>query len=244
MELKRFESELFGKLEDGTDVTLYTIRNSKKMEITLLNLGATLQSVIVPDKIGNPIDVALGYDNPNNYLERNKFLGAIVGRNANRIVGASFTLNGEKYELTRNNGKNNIHSGLDFYKNRIWEVKEKSENSITFTLFSPEGDQGFPGNLQIDVKYTLTEKNELCISYHGTADKDTIVNLTNHSYFNLEGHASGSVLNQKVWIDADAFTMADRESIPTGEITSVENTPMDFCTKKKLAEDFYADYAP
>ena len=172
----------------------------------------------------------LGYDEAAGYEEGDLFFGAIVGRSANRIGGASFELNGVTYQLEKNDNGNNLHSGMDFYNQRMWKVKETADDHITFELDSPDGDQGYPGAVHIEVTYTLTEDNAVKIAYHAVPDADTLINMTNHSYFNMDGHASGDVLDQEVWIDADAFTRADAESIPTGEITPVEGTPMDFRT--------------
>ena len=186
--------------------------------------------------------MVLGYDEAAEYEAGGLFLGATVGRSANRIGGASIEINGKIYELVKNDNDNNLHSGPDFYHNRVWDVKEAEEDHVTFVLESPDGDQGYPGNLHIEVTYTLTEDNAVKISYYGVSDEDTVINMTNHSYFNMDGHASGDVMEQEVWIDADAFTRADKESIPTGEIVPVEGTPMDFRTKKKLGRDIYDDY--
>lgn len=152
--------------------------------------GATLVSILTADKDGRIRDVVLGYDDVAGYEKGGAFFGAIIGRNANRIKGACFTINGKTYELTQNNFKNNLHSGLDFYSKRMWKVEEADEKHIMLTLDSPDGDQGYPGKAHIEVTYTLTDENEVTIHYHGTADADTIFNITNHSYFNLNGHES------------------------------------------------------
>lgn len=227
----------------GEAATLYTFENKNGMIMEVSDFGATLHALLVPDKDGNLCDVVLGYDNPQGYEgPSGTFFGATVGRNANRIGNACYTLNGKTYKLDKNDGNNNLHSGFDFYSFRIWNVKDTTENSITFSLHSPDGDQGYPGALDIDVTYTLLDDNTLQIQYHGVPDADTIVNMTNHSYFNLNGHASGDVLKHTLWVDADHFTRADAESIPTGEITPVDGTPMDFRTKKEVGRDIDADY--
>jgi len=233
----------FGKNTKGEAATLYTFENKNGVVMEVSDFGATLYSLLVPDKDGNLCDVVLGYDDPIGYEgPSGTFFGATVGRNANRICKGKFTLNGKEYQLDINNASNNLHSGLDFYSFRIWNVKETTENSITFSLHSPDGDQGYPGALNIDVKYTLTEDNAVQIDYYGVPEEDTIINMTNHSYFNLNGHASGPITNHLIWVDADAFTRADEESIPTGEITPVEGTPMDFRVKKEVGRDIDADY--
>lgn len=232
----------FGVTRKGEEARLYTLANSSGMEIAVTDYGATLVQVIVPDKDGHPCDVVCGYDEAAGYEEGDLFFGAIVGRIANRIGGASFELNGKTYKLEENNNGNNLHSGMDFYCKRMWEVKEAAEDHITLALESPDGDQGYPGAVHIEVTYTLTEDNAVKVAYNAVPESDTIINMTNHSYFNLDGHAAGEVLEQEVWIDADAFTRADAESIPTGEITPVEGTPMDFRTKKPLGRDIEMDY--
>lgn len=233
----------FAQNTKGEAATLYTFENKNGMIMEVSDFGATLYALLVPDKDGNLCDVVLGYDNPEGYEgPSGTFFGATVGRNANRIGNASYALNGKTYELDKNDGNNNLHSGLDFYSFRIWDVKNTTENSITFSLHSPDGDQGYPGALDVDVTYTLSDDNTLQIKYHGIPDADTIVNMTNHSYFNLNGHASGDVLKHTLWVDADHYTRANAESIPTGEITPVDGTPMDFRVKKEVGRDIDADY--
>lgn len=230
------------KTNFGKNSELYTLENKNGMKIAVSDFGATLVKILVADKDGKVRDVVLGYDDAEGYDKGDKFFGAIVGRIANRIGGASFELNGKRYDLVKNDNDNNLHSGLDFYNKRVWEVKEADDCHVTFALESPHMDQGYPGNFKIEVTYTLTDDNEIKIHYHGTTDQDTIVNMTNHSYFNLNGEESGSVLSQKVWLDADAFTRADNFSIPTGEILPVEGTPMDFREEKTLGRDIDQDY--
>jgi len=233
----------FGIGAKGEKATLYTFENANGMVMEVTDFGATLYSLLVPDKDGNPVDVVLGYDSPQGYMgPSGTGFGATIGRNGNRIGKAQFTLNGKTYELDKNNNGNNLHSGLDYYHYRMWNVKETTENSITLSLHSPDGDQGYPGTLNVDVTYTLTDDNELCIDYCGKVYADTIVNMTNHSYFNLNGHASGNVLEHELWMDADAFTATDEKLIPTGEIVPVEGTPMDFRVKKTVGRDIEKQY--
>lgn len=232
----------FGVNHRGEAATLYTFENKNGMVMSVTDFGATLYSLLVPTGEGL-LDVVLGYDDPAGYEgPSGTFFGATVGRNANRICRGEFTLKGKAYKLAINNGPNNLHSGLDFWSFRIWQVKAATENSITFSLHSPDGDQGYPGALDMDVTYTLTEENKLRIHYRGVPQDETIINLTNHSYFNLNGHDSGSVLGHRVWLDADAFTRADETSIPTGEILSVSGTPMDFRVSKAVGRDIEEDY--
>lgn len=233
----------FGAGKKGETATLYTFENKNGMVMEVTDFGATLYSLTVPDKEGNPIDVVLGYDNPQGYMgPSGTGFGATIGRNGNRIGNAQFILNGKVYKLDANNHENNLHSGLDYYHYRTWDVKETTENSITLSLHSTDGDQGYPGNFDVDVTYTLTDDNELCIEYNGVSDADTIVNMTNHSYFNLNGHASGHILDHELWVDADAFTATDNKLIPTGDIVAVEGTPMDFRTKKPVGRDIESSY--
>lgn len=239
MSLKMTE---FGQTKSGNMTKLYTLCNARGMEMKVSDLGAVLVSVLVPDKNGDLCDVVLGYDNPAGYEKADPFFGAIVGRNANRIGNACFTLHGKTYELCKNDGNNNLHSGTDYFIQRIWDVISTDEQSITFALHSPDGDQGYPGSAEIKVTYTLTEENEIQIDYEAVPSEDTVLNMTNHSYFNLNGHASGDILSQEVWIDADSYTTADAESIPTGEITDVTDTPMDFRKKKAIGLEIELEY--
>lgn len=231
----------FGFNHSGEAATLYTFENESGMVMAVTDFGATLHSLLIP--VGNDrLDVVLGYDDPAGYEgPSGTFFGATVGRNANRICGGKFTLGGKNYQLDTNNGPNNLHSGLDFYSFRIWQVKSVTENAITFALHSPDGDQGYPGALDLEVTYTLTE-NAVRIDYLAIPQAETPVNLTNHSYFNLNGHDSGSVLGHTVWLDADTYTPADEVSIPTGEIAPVDGTPMDFRTPKTVGRDINQDF--
>lgn len=237
------ENRSFGYNHRGEAATLYTFRNARGMVMEVTDFGATLFSLYVPDGKGSTLDVVLGYDDPSGYEgPAGTFFGATVGRIANRIGGAEYTLHGKHYRFAKNNGENNLHSGLDFYSFRIWQVKAVTDNAITFALHSPDGDQGYPGALDVEVTYTLTDDNTVRIDYCGIPQADTYINMTNHSYFNLNGHASGSVLGHTVWLDADSFTRANAASIPTGEILSVEGTPMDFRTPKTVGRDIEQDY--
>lgn len=233
----------FGHNHRGEAATLYTFENNSGMVMEVTDFGATLYSLLIPDGKGRCLDVVLGYDAPTGYEgPSGTFFGATVGRNANRIAGGAFRLNGKDYTLDKNNGGNNLHSGLDFYSFRIWQVTDTSDRSITFSLHSPDGDQGYPGAVDIHVTYTLTEENSVRIDYTAVPQADTILNLTNHSYFNLNGHDSGSILKHTVRMEADFYTRADAQSIPTGEITPVDGTPMDFRVKKEVGRDIDAPY--
>ena len=233
----------FGVNSKGEKATLYTFENANGVVMEVSDFGAALYALLVPDQEGNPCDVVLGYDNPIGYEGPSRtFFGVTVGRNANRIAGGRFSLNGKEYQIDQNQNGNNLHSGEDFYSFRVWNVKEVGDSSITFALHSPDGDQGYPGAVDIEVKYTLTEDNAVQIDYYAVPEDDTILNMTKHSFFNLNGHASGSILEQEVWVDADAFTPTDKTLIPTGEICPVEGTPMDFREKKMMGRDINEDY--
>lgn len=236
--------EAFGTTKDGQQVKKYILENGKGMKAVVLNLGAGLAELWVPDQDGALRDVVWGYEKAEDYEVNGPDFGAIVGRSANRIGGAVITIAGKDYTLAKNNGENNLHSGPDMYFTRMWKGIVVDDNKVEFSLHSPDGDQGYPGNADITVSYTLTDDGELQIIYQGKADQDTIFNLTNHSYFNLDGQESDSVLEQKVWLDADAFTPGDAGLIPTGEIRDVTGTPMDFRTEHMIGERIDADYEP
>ena len=232
----------FGMTSKGEEARLFTIQNYKGMEIKVSDYGATLVQVRVPDKEGRLLDVVLGYDDVQGYEAGNAFFGATIGRVANRIGNGEFRLGGRTYELTRNDGQNTLHGGRDFYNKRIWKTGETQEDHVEFLMDSPSGDQGFPGNVKISVTYTLTKDNEVKIHYRAVPDADTLMNLTNHSYFNLSGHASGTVLDQEVMLYADAYARADSQSIPTGEIVPVSGTPMDFRQLKPVGAEIEEAY--
>lgn len=235
----------FGCAKDGTPVDLYTITNSNGVTAKFTNFGAILVSLLVPDREGNMADVVLGYEDVTGYYVNEPNFGATIGRHANRIGGAKFSLNGKEYTLDANDGDNNLHGGYDGYHKRVWEANAyqgEQGQVMEFTYHSKDMDQGFPGNLDVTVTYTLTEDNSIVIHYKALSDKDTICNLTNHSYFNLAGHDHGTILDQKVWLDSDSFTWADKESIPDGKILPVEGTPMDFRRAKLIGQDIEADY--
>lgn len=234
----------FGVTPSGEKAQLYTFTNAKGAQMAVSDFGALLVSVKVPDRDGVLRDVVLGYDDVQAYLKGSCFFGAVIGRNGNRIADAKFTMNGKEYQLAANENGNSLHSNPDGYEQRLWKVENTTENSIALGLHSPDGDQGFPGNFEITVTYTLTEENAVEINYHGVCDQDTVANMTNHSYFNLDGQGSGSVEGQLLTIHADGYTpVIDSKSIPTGEIASVDGTPMDFTAPKKIGAEIDADFA-
>lgn len=235
-------AELFGTTSKGEVCRLYQMKNQKGMEVLVSDYGATVVSLSVLDKQGRPVDVVLGYDSVRDYERGTLFFGGVIGRVANRIGKARFCLNGRSYHLTANDHGNTLHGGRDFTNQRKWETLEVQDQKVVFSLFSPNGDQGFPGAVELQVTYILTEENELRICYRGKCQDDTVLNLTNHSYFNLAGHASGTVEEQEVQILAQAYTRTDAQSIPTEEIVLVEGTPMDFRRKKKIGSEIGEDY--
>lgn len=243
----KISTKPFGKTKADEKVTLYSITNNNNMTVEFINYGANIVSIIVPDSKGNKSDVVLGYNDIKGYEDNDLWLGAFVGRNCNRIAKGEFNLNNIIYKLEKNDGPNNLHSGNIGYSNYIYDaeiIEDEDSVSIEFSRLSPDMEQGFPGNLDITVTYSLTNDNELIIEYFAVSDKDTIVNLTNHSYFNLSGHNSGTIENHKVWINANSFTPTDDNLIPTGEMRDVSNTPMDFRVLKRIGDDIDNDYGP
>lgn len=234
----------FGQTKDGKEAKLYLLTNKNGMEAQVTDFGATLVRLFVKDGEGNSRDVVLGYDDAARYEAGDAGFGASIGRSANRIGNAQIEINGVVYELTKNDNENNLHSGLDYYQKRIWDVKDYDNQHIEFVLHSPDGDQGYPGALDMHVTYSLDDEDGLTIHYEAEPDQDTVINMTNHSYFNLNGHDSGSAMKHKVTIAADAFTPATAQSIPTGEIRNVEGTPMDFRKGRILEDEIDADYEP
>lgn len=239
------QAENFGITKDGRQVQSFILTNNNGMQAVVLEYGAILQKLLVPDRNGGLRDVVWGFEELEGYeFHDNGCLGAVIGRNANRIKGAEFSIGERRYSLEPNEKGNNLHGGAPGYHKRIWEGCLTGESEVTFLLESPDGDQGFPGKLHVLVTYRLTDENELILSYRAKCDQDTIVNLTNHSYFNLDGQSSDSVLDHSVWIDADAFTPTDETWVPTGEIRSVEGTPLDFRCFEKIGARIQADYEP
>ena len=235
----------FGILPDGTQASLYTISGGG-LTATVTDFGAHLVSVFVPDKNGNVADVVLGFDDANGYRTGNGgYLGATVGRNANRIKGASFMIGDTRIRMTPNEGENNLHSGPNGFHLRMWNVYQIRKDSITLYLTSPQGDQGFPGTADIYVTYSLEKDHVLKIRYDGLCDQDTVMNLTNHSYFNLAGHEkTDATMKQELILPGRFFNPDDAENIPTGELRNVADTPMDFRTPKPIGRDINLPYEP
>jgi aldose 1-epimerase len=221
-------SQLFGTTRDGRPAHLYKLAGRSAIEVDITNYGGAIVSLLVPDRNGNLADVALGYDTLAGYETDKAYLGAIIGRFANRIAHGRFALHGVEYTLPLNNGDNSLHGGATGFDKRLWTGREISSNSLELTYLSPDGEEGYPGNLSARVVYTLTSQNELQIDYSAATDQNTIVNLTNHSYFNLAGQGEGDILGHEVTLHAHYFTPINARLIPTGETRSVQGTPLDF----------------
>ncbi len=223
--------ERFGKTLDGIEVYVYTLKNAGGMEARITNYGGILISLKVPDRSGKLDDVVLGYDSLSQYISNSPYFGAIVGRYANRIGKAKFILNGHDYALAANNGPNSLHGGIKGFDKVVWNVNgvdSKPGKSLALTYLSKDGEEGYPGNLTVEVVYSLTDSNELRVDYKAMTDKPTVLNLTHHSYFNLAGAGNGDILSHELYIDADRFTPIDSTLITTGELRPVKGTPMDF----------------
>lgn len=222
---------VFGHDDCGSPVHLYALTNTGGMEVRITDYGATLVSLVVPDLDGKPADVILGYDRLADYVAGQCYFGCIVGRCANRIAGGKFSLNGTEYRLAINDGDNHLHGGRRGFGKMTWgaqEFEDSGDIGLRLAYLSPDGDEGYPGNLSCTVIYTLSAANQLRIDYHATTDKPSIVNLTSHAYFNLAGAGSGRILDHELMICADRFTAVDSRLIPTGELKSVAGTPFDF----------------
>lgn len=230
----------FGTMPDGTDVDLFTIKNQSGAYVELISYGCAIRSICVPDREGNLVDVCLGWETLEDYIQKDGCLGAVIGRHANRIGGAVFTLNGKEYSLAVNNGPNNLHGGIKGFDKRVWDAEIVGE-SVVFSRFSPDMEEGFPGNLNVKVTYTFSEENELKISYNAVCDEDTVCAMTNHAYFNLAGHGDGSIYDTLLWVNSDLFTENDADCLPTGEIIPVKATPFDFTREKPIGKDIELD---
>lgn len=223
--------QTWGKGPNSEEINLYTLRNSKGIEVSIINYGGRLVTLKTPDRDGKFGDIVLGFDNLDQYLQNNPVFGALVGRYANRIAGGEFQLDGHTYKLAKNNGENTLHGGLRGFDKRVWEPQE-SENehgpALRLTYVSKDGEEGFPGTLTTRVTYSLDDNDQLTLDYEATTDKKTVLNLTNHSYFNLSGAGSEQIIDHVVTINGDKFTPGNAQQIPTGELKSVEGTPFDF----------------
>lgn len=221
----------FGKTADGQNVDIFTLTNKRGLEVKITNFGGIITSLKVPDRNGKLDDIVLGFDNLDAYVKGNPYFGALIGRYGNRIAKGRFTLNGHEYKLAVNNGENHLHGGIKGFDKVVWTAQPariRDGVALKLTYLSKDGEEGYPGNLKVIVVYRLMNTNELKISYSATTDKDTVVNLTSHSYFNLAGQGNGDILNHELFINAARFTPTDAGSIPTGELKSVTGTPFDF----------------
>lgn len=234
------QKQHFGNLPDGRAVSRYVLQNENGVVAAILDYAGAVQQLLVPDRTGRLVDVIGGFDSALDYYYGNGCQGSLIGRIANRIKGASFMLDGKTYTLVKNKGSNHIHGGVEGFARKLWEATsvDGAEPALRLRYVSADGEEGYPGMLNVTVTYTLTADNALSIRYVATTDKPTVVNMTNHAYFNLGGFASGTALDHELWIDADTYLPTDEENVPTGELRSVEGTPFDFRTPKTVRRDF------
>ena len=233
--------KLFGKLSSGEEVYLYELKNSTGAYVEIIELGGAIRSIFVPDKNGTLGDVALGYDDVAGYETQGKFIGALIGRHGNRIEDAQFELNGKTYVLNKNDGRNNLHGGTVGFDKKMWTSCIDGE-ALVLKYTSPDGEEGFPGNLEVTVRYTFDLNNALMIDYSAVTDADTVCNLTNHCYFNLDGEGSGSIENHSIKLNATHFTVGNSECLPTGYVAKVEGTPLDFTDFHVIGERIGSDH--
>jgi aldose 1-epimerase len=230
----------FGQTPANEPVILYTLKNTQGMEVHIINYGAIITKIIVPDKNEVMEDVVLGFDNVADYIKDSPYFGAVVGRYGNRIAGGKFSLDGKNYTLAAQNNGQHLHGGLKGFDKKVWKTSAKKDGSITFSYLSKDGEEGFPGNLEIQVTYTLNEDNAISMDYVAKTDQATVLNICNHSYFNLAGNAKRDVLAHKIQLNAPFFIPIDKVLIPTGEIKSVTGGPFDFTTMKQIGQDINA----
>ena len=235
----KIAQEVWGKTTDGESVTIFTLGNSHGLKARVMTSGATLASMETPDRNGKLADVTLGFDSLEGYLGAHPFFGVIAGRYANRIAKGKFTLDGKEYTLATNNGANHLHGGIKGFDKKNWTAQVLEDaNGVRFSTTSPDGEEGYPGTVKASVTYTLTGDNELCMHYEITTDKPTVVNLTNHAYWNLGGTGAGDILGHELTLHAGKFTPVDDGSIPTGSLDPVTGGPMDFTKAKAIGKDF------
>ena len=236
----------FGKTASGEQIDLYTLSNKKGMEVSITNFGATVVALRVPDRAGKAADVVLGYDTLDGYENGKSYFGATVGRYANRIGGGKFAIDGKTYTLPKNNGNNTLHGGIAGFDKKVWKAREidvKDGAALELSYLSADGEEGFPGNLSVKVVFTVpADRNDLKIDYTSSTDKDTVLNLSNHSYFNLAGEGNGDILDHVLTLHAKQFTPVDKTLIPTGELRDVAGTPLDFATATAIGKRINEDY--
>lgn len=235
--------EYFGTTPDGREVSRYLLQNPNGMKVAILDFAGAIQQLLVPDRRGRLVDVVGGYDSIFDYYYGDGYQGSLVGRIGNRIKEGKFTLEGKQYTLAVNNGPNHLHGGIKGFSSKVWAATpiDGEEPQLRLNYVSPDGEEGYPGTLDVTVTYTLKKENALEIRYVATTDKTTIVNLTNHAYFNLGGFASGKIFDHELWLDADTYLPTDETLIPTGELRPVSGTPFDFTVPKTVGRDFGAD---
>ncbi len=232
----------FEKVIDGKQVSLYYLNNNNGAEAAITNYGGRLVALEVPNDSLKPVDVVLGYNSIDDYLNYpENFFGALIGRYGNRIANGKFKLDGKEYQLATNDGKNSLHGGIKGFNKRVWNAVQPNDSTLQLSYTSEDMEEGYPGQLKVEVTYTLTHDNALKIDYNAVTDKKTIINLTNHSYFNLGGEGSGNIYKEVMMINADYFTPIDSTLIPTGELRSVKGTPFDFTTPTPIGERIGAD---
>ena len=240
-------SSRWGTLSDGRPVDLYVLKNASGMEARITNFGGIITHLFVPDAKGSSLDVVLGFDSLEPYLGKHPHFGCLTGRFANRIGGASFEIDAVRHNVTANSGKNHIHGGKESFARKLWDaqpVRKSGAVGVRMTLTSPDGEEGFPGKLSCEVTYLLNARNELSITYQATTDKPTVVNLTNHSYFNLAGEGGGSILDHELTLNSSKFTPTDDNLIPTGEIASILGTPLDFTSPQRIGDRIDDSFLP
>ncbi|WP_159436118.1 aldose epimerase family protein [Anaerosalibacter sp. Marseille-P3206] len=233
--MEHVKVDFFGITKDSNKVYKFTITNNNGTEVDIINYGATVTSFRTKDDFGKIDDIVLGYDNISDYEKGEKFFGSTIGRNANRISNSSFKLNGKLYTLYNNEDENHLHGGKIGFHKKIWDYEVK-DRGVLFTYVSEDMEEGYPGRCIVNVEFSLTDLDELCINYTGETTEDTILNLTNHSYFNLKGHSSGSILGHSLMVNGDNFTPIKQNCIPTGEIRKVDDTPFDLRKAKKISD--------
>lgn len=241
-EVSLLSPEEFNGNIDGKEVKLFTLSNNNGMEVYFTNYGGRIVGLVVPDKNGKKTDVVIGFDSAEAYENSSEaYFGATIGRYGNRIDQGKFSLDGEEYSITVNNNGNALHGGKKGFQTKLWDAEQPDDNSLVLSYVSEDMEEGFPGNLEVEVTFSINEDNELKIDYHATTDKTTVVNLTNHAFFNLNGEGSGDILDHTLQIYADKFTPVDETLIPTGELKNVEGTPFDFREPKEIGEEINAE---
>ena len=242
--MERIKSEPFGKAPDGTPVELFTLTNINGVSAQITNYGGVITTLHVPDKNGDFVDVVLGYYTLDEYLKKSPHFGALVGRFGNRIANGRFTLDGVEYQLAINNGPNHLHGGLVGFDKKVWipeMITEENASALKLTYLSPDGEENYPGNLNVEAIYKLNDDNELILTFNARTDKKTVLNLTNHSYFNLKGHGNGDILDHEIQFNSRELVAIDSTSIPLGPLMNVTNTPFDFQEPKPIGKDIEAD---